>query len=214
MCQKAQMTAPIIFYFDLISPFARLGAIGVERLAAELGRPVEWRPVLIGITILEIMGMKPLPLTPLKGPYLKRDLERLSEWLGVPVPRHNLTKINSVTACRAFLLLKREDEAAAQRFGRAVFERLFSEGRDITRIPDVMEAAEAAGVASPSLEAALAGPEAKDMLRRAVDEAVAAGVFGVPTFVADGEMFWGNDHLWMLEHWVRHHDFRARGPGA
>ena len=179
-----------------------------------VNQPVFATMVMIGITVLEIMGMKPLPLTPLKGPYLKRDLERLSEWLSVPVPRHNLTKINSVAACRAFLLLKREDEAAAQRFGRAVFDRLFTDGRDITRIPDVMEAAEAAGVASPSLEAALAGQEAKDMLRRAVDEAVAAGVFGVPTFVADGEMFWGNDHLWMLEHWVRHHDFRARGPGA
>ena len=98
MCEKARMTAPILFYFDFISPFARLGAIGIERLAAELGRPVEWRPVLIGVTVLEIMGMKPLPLTPLKGPYLKRDLERLSEWLDVPVPRHGLKGINSVAA--------------------------------------------------------------------------------------------------------------------
>ncbi len=212
MCEDEPMTAPIVFYFDFISPFARLGAIGIERLASKLGRSVEWRPVLIGITVLQIMGMKPLPLTPLKGPYLKRDLERLSEWLGVPVPRHGLTGVNSVIASRAFLLLKREDEACAQRFGRAIFDRLFAQGLDITRLEDVLAVAREVGVYSASLEETLGSPEAKDLLRRAVDDAVAAGIFGVPTFVADGETFWGNDHLWMVEQWVRHHDFRVGGP--
>ena len=53
----------IEFYFDPISPFAYLGSIQIERMAARLGRSVEWKPVLIGVTILKVMGLKPLPDT-------------------------------------------------------------------------------------------------------------------------------------------------------
>ena len=58
----------IEFYFDPISPFAYLGSVQIERLATRLNRRVEWKPVLIEITILKVMGLKPLPETPLKGP--------------------------------------------------------------------------------------------------------------------------------------------------
>ena len=78
----------IEFYFDPISPFAYLGSIQIERLAARLGRSVEWKPVLIGITILKVMGLKPLPETPLKGPYLKHDAVRLAEYFDVPFHYH------------------------------------------------------------------------------------------------------------------------------
>ena len=69
---------PIDFYFDLISPFAYIGSTQIEALAARHGRSVTWRPVLLGVTVLKIMGMKPLPQYPLKGPYLARDMARLA----------------------------------------------------------------------------------------------------------------------------------------
>src|SRR3954465_5671288 len=74
---------PIEFYFDPISPFAYLGSIQIERMAERLDRPVEWKPVLIGVTILKVMGLKPLPDTPLKGPYLKHDAIHLAEYFDV-----------------------------------------------------------------------------------------------------------------------------------
>ena len=46
----------IEFYFDPIWPFAYLGSIEIERVATRLGREVVWKPVLIGITILKVMG--------------------------------------------------------------------------------------------------------------------------------------------------------------
>jgi 2-hydroxychromene-2-carboxylate isomerase len=47
----------------------------------------------------------------------------------------------------------------------------------------------------------------KAALKSAVEAAIAKGVFGVPTFIVDGEMIWGVDRLWMLEHWLRHGDW-------
>ena len=194
---------PIIFYFDFVSPFAYLGSIAIERLAAELGRKVEWRPVLVGVTVLKIMESKPLPEIPLKGPYLKRDLERLCAWFGVEVPRHALAKVSSVSACEAFLAIAQCDPDGAKRFAQAVFERLWREGRDISAPADFADLARRHGLENGELGT----PASRARLRSAVNGAVERGVFGVPSFVADGELFFGNDHLWMLEHWLETHSF-------
>src|SRR5690242_4987843 len=121
---------PIQFYFDPISPFAYLGSVEIERLAARLGREVEWKPVLIGITVLKVMGLKPIPETPLKWPYLKRDAVRLAEYYGVPFRYHGLSGINSLAALRAFALLKERDPQLAKALAQRVFERLWVRGQD------------------------------------------------------------------------------------
>ena len=122
----------IEFYFDPISPFAYLGSIQIERLAARLGRSVEWKPVLIGVTILKVMGLKPLPETPLKGPYLKHDAVRLAEYFDVPFRYHGLTGINSLAALRAFVVLKERDAGLAKSLAQKIFSRLWVRGLNIT----------------------------------------------------------------------------------
>ena len=204
------MTTPIIFYFDPISPFGYIGSVEIERVAARLGRDVDWRPVLIGVTVLKVMGMKPLREYPLKGPYLERDMERLAAYFDAPLRKHNLKGVNSLAACRAFLWIKARDAAVAKRFAQAIYAKLWTRGEDITPVAAVVAEAESLGVNPEKLRDALAGDEAKHALQKSVEEAIALGVFGAPTFIADGETFWGNDHIWMLEHWLRHHDFRRR----
>src|SRR5215203_1567796 len=106
----------IEFYFDPISPFAYLGSVQIERVAARLGREVEWRPVLIGVMVLKVMGLKPVPETPLKGPYMQQDAVRLAEYFDVPFRYHGLKGINALAALRAFLVLKQRDAALAKSF--------------------------------------------------------------------------------------------------
>jgi len=57
------------------------------------------------------------------------------------------------------------------------------------------------------IRAAWADPVWKDRLKRANDEALAAGVFGAPFFVVDGEPFWGNDRKPQIERWLSHGPF-------
>ncbi len=201
------MPAPIEFYFDFISPFGYIGSVHIERVAAKHGREVDWRPILLGVTVLKIMGMKPLPLTPLKGPWLDRDRERLSSLFDVPLRKHGLKGVNSLAASRAFLWLKARDEALAKRFAQAIYARLWLDGVDITPAETVIAEAAALGVDAARLGAALETAEAKAALNDCVAAAVDKGVFGSPFFIADGEGFFGNDHFWMLEHWLQHHHF-------
>ena len=198
----------IEFYFDPISPFAYLGSIQIERVAARLGRNVEWKPVLIGVTILKVMGLKPLPETPLKGPYLKHDAVRLAEYFDVPFRYHGLTGINSLAALRAFVVLKERDAGLAKSLAQRVFGRLWVRGLDITGAHDIAEEAKDLGIDVPALLRDIETDHVKRALKQQVDAAIQAGVFGVPYFVVDGEPIWGVDRMWMVEHWGTRHTWR------
>jgi len=202
---------PIEFYFDLLSPFGYLGSTQIERIAARHGREVDWRPVLIGVTVLKVMGLKPVADTPLKGPYSKRDALRLATWLGVPFRFHGLTGVNSLAASRAFLWIKQRDAALAKRFAARIYERLWVRAEDITPPEAAAEEAAALGIDRTELLTALGHDEAKRALKDAVDRAIERGVFGVPFFIADDEPFWGCDHLPMLEYWLEHHTWTRPG---
>jgi 2-hydroxychromene-2-carboxylate isomerase len=203
--------APIAFFFDFVSPYAYLALSRAEQLAAAFGRALDLRPVLLGVTVMRVMGLKPVPQTPLKGPYARADVERLALLHSVPFRHHGLPEVNPVAAMRAFLSIKQHDPLAAHAFARRVFERLWVQGKDISAPEQFGEDVAAVGCDAGAVQAACATAEARDALRAAVDDAIAQGVFGVPFFIADGESFWGGDRLPMLEHWLTHHSWQ---PGA
>ncbi len=196
--------APIEFYFDFISPYAYLGSTQVDALAERYGRQVDWRPVLIGITILKVMGLKPLLETPLKGKYLYQDAPRMARLFGVPFRHHGMKGINSLAASRAYLYLKGKDPELARRFAQAIYRTLWVDGRDITPPEVAVEVGQTLGVPRDELIANLESEAAKDALKSSVDAAIAKGVFGVPYFIVDEQPIWGSDRLWMLEHWLAH----------
>lgn len=203
----AARPAPIEFYFDLVSPYGYLASTQIEALAARYGREVDWKPVLLGITVMKIMGLPPLMQTPLKKDYVLHDKARMARLLGVPMAAHGLDGVNSLAASRAFLWLKARDTGLAKRFAKRIYARLWVEGRDITPPDVVADEAAALGADRAEVLDAVDSAEMKQALKDAVAAAVAKGVFGVPTFIVDGEPLWGVDRLWMLEHWLRHGDW-------
>ncbi len=203
-------TKPIIFYFDPISPFGYLGSVQIERFAKAHNRQVEWRPILIGVTIVKVMGLRPLPETPLKGDYLRRDIVRLSEYFDIPYQHHGLKGISSVNALRAFVFLNEEDHRVAKLFAQRIFDRLWVRHLNISNVDDVLEEAGAIGVDTTTLQAAISSEPVKTLLKQKIDDAIAAGVFGAPFFVVDGEPIWGVDRMWMIEQWITHHSWSGR----
>lgn len=196
---------PIKFYFDFISPFAYLGSVAVERLAARLGRDVAWRPVLVGITILKIMGMKPLPETPLKGPYLQRDFVRQAGYLDVPLAGDAAPITQSIAPLppmRAFTMLNETDSALAKRFGQEVFHTRWVRRENPSTPEGLTGIGRRLGIDPDRLIAANDDKAVKERLTILVNDAIAQGVFGVPTFQVGTELFWGADHLPQLERWL------------
>jgi 2-hydroxychromene-2-carboxylate isomerase len=79
----------------------------------------------------------------------------------------------------------------------------WSEGRDITSDSVVHEVADSMGLNGKQLLDKIHTDEIKQRLRLQTETAIQAGVFGVPSFVVDGEIFWGNDRLHFLKAYLQ-----------
>lgn len=200
------MSRPIEFWFDFLSPYGYIGGMRIEELAAAYGRDVTWRPFLVGVTVMQIMGMKPLMETPLKQDYMGIDRPRLAQVMGVPfaIPEIDGESMNSLAAARAFYWIAESNPDTAREFAKRVLKYLWVDGQDISAAEDIAALAEPLGIEKAALLDAVASPEVKDKLRQATDEAISRSIFGAPFFIVDDQPIWGADRLWMVEHWLKY----------
>jgi 2-hydroxychromene-2-carboxylate isomerase len=193
---------PIDFYFEFSSPYGYIASGVVDAFEQRIGRPVRWRPILLG-PVFKITGQPPLVEIPMKGAYSKMDFCRSARLHGVPYRHPEKFPIGTVAALRAFYWVDERDPVLARALAKALYGAYFAAGRDIGTPATVIEVAKDVGVDGSALSAALEDPAVKERAKAQVDAAIAAGVFGSPFFVVDGEPFWGVDRLPMAEEWIR-----------
>lgn len=180
------------WYFDFVSPFAYLQC---ERLAGLPSRlSVRYKPVLFA-ALLDAHGQKGPAEIPGKRAFTYRFVVWQARQLGVPIKFPHVHPFNPLPLLRLAIAC---DAAPAQ--VQRIFRFVWRDGR----LPDLpIEWAElASDLGMPDAQARIADPEVKDALRRNTDEAIARGVFGVPTVDFDGELFWGEDATPMLRDWL------------
>ena len=194
--------APVAFYFEFSSPYGYIASQVADDLERRIGRSLDWRPILLG-PVFKVTGTGPLTQIPLKGDYSRRDFDRSARQLKVPYRHPDNFPIGTVAACRAFYWLKDRDPAAARKLASALYRAYFVDNRDIGTPVTVLAVAKEAGFDAGALEAAIGELPIKERVKREVDEAIGAGVFGSPFFIVDGEPFWGVDRIPMLEAWVK-----------
>jgi 2-hydroxychromene-2-carboxylate isomerase len=195
------MNRAIDFYFDFSSPYGYLAACRIEALAAKYGRTVNWRPFLLGV-VFKQTGMAPLTQIPIKGDYVKRDFERSARFYGIAFRMPPMFPIASQAPARIVLWAKAREPALAARLALALYEAYFRDGLDISNPDIAADVAGKIGVDRVAARACIDDPAIKDLLKREVEQAIQAGVFGSPFVVVDGESFWGHDRFDQLEHWL------------
>lgn len=194
--------SPIEFWFDFASGYAYFAAHGIDALGQRVGRPVLWRPFLLG-TAFQVTGARGLSATPLKRDYALVDWQRLARRAGIPFvlpPGHPAI---TLPAARAFYWIEDRDADLARAFARAVFAGIYSGRLDAGSAPAIAGLAAGLGIDPQALLTALADPVLKARVRTISESAIAAGVFGSPFFLVDGEPFWGADRMEMMEDWIR-----------
>jgi 2-hydroxychromene-2-carboxylate isomerase len=192
---------PIDFYFDFSSPYGYFAAEKIDGIAARHGRIVTWRPILLG-AIFKVTGQQPLPAIPLKGGYIRQDLERSARLLELPFRVPSRFPIATTAACRAFYSVTDGDPDLGKRLALALYAAYFVQDRDISS-PDVtVDVATQVGIPREEMQRALNEPALKDRLRTEVDDALSRGVFGSPYFIVDDEPFWGSDRLDQVDRWL------------
>lgn len=193
---------PITFWFDFGSPYAWLASTQVEATARRCGRAVQWRAILLGV-IFRTTGAVPLSEQRLRGDYARRDLARLARRMGLPFATATPPPATSLALARVFHAIALTDAGLAARFAAEAFMATFAHGEALDGLDAAHSLAARLGPAAEAAAAEALSPAAREALRAATREALAEGVFGAPFFVADGEPFWGQDRLPMLEAWLR-----------
>ena len=193
---------PVDFYFEFSSPYGYIATQLAEDFEKRIGRPLRWRPILLG-PVFKLTGQSPLTEVPLKGDYSKRDFQRSAGLHKVAYQHPAKFPIGTVAAMRAFYWVADRDPALARKLAKALYAAYFVDGIDIGAAPAVIEIAESVGVDAAALATALEDPALKERAKKEVEGAIAAGVFGSPFFIVDGEPFWGVDRMPMMEQWIR-----------
>ena len=194
--------APIEFYFEFSSPYGYIASQLADGLGKRTGRALVWRPILLG-PVFKATGQAPLVDIPMKGDYSRRDFVRSASFHRVPFAMPPKFPIGTVAAVRAFYWTDDRDPAQARALAKALYKAYFAEGRDIGAPETVIEVARGIGIDAAQLQAALGDAAVKERAKKEVDDAMARGVFGSPFFIVDGEPFWGNDRIPMLEEWLK-----------
>jgi len=186
----------IEFFFDVSSPWTWLGFESIQPLAADLGVPIAWKPILVGGVFNAVNPSvyegraNPVPA---KARYMKKDLADWARLQGMTIHfPPTVFPVNSVKAMRACCWLGQD----CVPFARRAFTAYWSEDRDISQDTEIATLARDAGIDPEALFAAIATDAVKADLRSNTEALIARGGFGSPTiFVGGDDMYFGNDRM-------------------
>jgi 2-hydroxychromene-2-carboxylate isomerase len=195
---------PVIdFWYEFASTYSYPAAMRIERLAADAGVIVRWRPFLLGPLFKELgWNDSPFNIYAAKGRYMWRDLARICEADGLPLKLPPVRFPQSgLKAAR--LAMAGDKDGWTPAFTRAVFTANYAEQKDISDEATLRAILAGLGVDADGALAAANMPETKEALRAATEEAKARGLFGAPSFTVGDELFWGNDRLEAALAWAK-----------
>ncbi|KVG30628.1 2-hydroxychromene-2-carboxylate isomerase [Burkholderia ubonensis] len=171
------------WYFDFVSPFAYLQLEQFERLPPTLA--IEPRPIVLG-ALLAHWGQKAPAEIAAKRVFTYRHAQYRADKLGIPFRMPPAHPFNPIKPLRLAIAMGGSLDTI-----RRIFRHIWRDGHDVASPEGFAALCDAVGY--PEGVSAVDAQDVKDALRAHTDHAIAHGVFGVPTFEWDGELFWGED---------------------
>jgi 2-hydroxychromene-2-carboxylate isomerase len=181
------MATSVDWYFDFVSPYSY---ICLHRLP-EISNPITYKPVLFA-GLLNHFGQKGPAEIPAKRRWTYRWCTWWAKELGVPFRFPAAHPFNPLQHLRLALACGSKPEAV-----KRIFEWIWMTGENASDPERFSRLCADLGVEAETLG------EMKEPLRRSTEDAAARGVFGVPSFVVDGEVFWGADSVEFLNAFLK-----------
>jgi len=194
----------VAYYFTPVSPWTYLGHERFRAIAKAADARVEVLPVDYG-AIFPISGGLPLAKrAPQRQAYRLVELRRFSEALELPLNlQPAFFPVDASPAARLIVATERAaGPSAALTLAGAMMRAVWAEERHLAE-RDTLAALLAENALAASLLAESEGPEVQARFEANTQRAIAAGVFGAPSYVVGGEIFWGQDRLDFLERRLR-----------
>ena len=188
--------AHVDFYYDIVCPYAYLGSTQIQAIADRCGASITYKPILLG-GVLQSVGSPTVPMDampPSKARHNLLDIQRRADLWKVPLNFPNGHPRRSVHCMRTIVA---SGDAGVETM-HALYKADWVDELDIAG-PDVVAQVLTAAKLNPEWSSQATEQSIKDELRSKTAEAVERGVFGVPTCIVEGELFWGQDRMDFVE---------------
>jgi 2-hydroxychromene-2-carboxylate isomerase len=195
------MTITIDYYLAPQSPWTYLGHERFVQIARQAGAAVRVMPVDLGGKVFPVSGGLPLgQRAPQRQAYRLVELERWRLFLGMPlVIKPKFFPVPGDAAARLIIAVDRADGSdAALAITGAVLKAVWADERNINDADTLRTLLAECGL-QPQRADEAAAPEVQASYERYTQQAIAAQVFGSPSYVVGGEIFWGQDRLDFLQ---------------
>ncbi|NQU61966.1 MAG: 2-hydroxychromene-2-carboxylate isomerase [Rhodospirillales bacterium] len=193
------MTKTIDYYFALISPFAYVGDAELTKMAERHGATIRRRPVELGKIFPETGGI-PLPKrSPARQAYRLVELDRVSKFRGVEINLQPKFFPAAEWPAAGMVVAAEKQGLDSGALVNGILKACWTEERDIADVDTLKAIAEERGLDGQALLDAAKDEVIKAAYSANTEEALAAGVFGSPSYVYNDEVFWGQDRLEYLD---------------
>ncbi len=191
----------IEYFYSAHSAFAYLGSRRFMEIASAAGRKIVHRPYYLNRAI-EGVGSVPTRDRPQnhRAYYFRREIDRWAEHRDAPVMEGYPTKHwADMTLANCMLIATARDGADANALAHAMLQGHWRDNADLSDRDTLVALARGIDVDPDPLLAAAEAPEINAVYLANTDEAIERSVFGSPTYFVDGDMFYGQDHLELVE---------------
>lgn len=205
------LTKNVDFYYSIGSRYSYLAATQIDRLKQETGCHIEWHPIN-SVRLISQREASPFEGKPISGQYewtyRELDAQRWAKLYGVPYiePRGRVQFDSELLAlaCAAAKRLGKVEE-----YSRLLFAAMFQDSLTKIEEQECIACAEKCGICASDFHDTLVAKETIDRLNTTINNAHQCGIFGVPTFIVENEIFWGNDRVILLSHHLKNNVARA-----
>ena len=189
----------IDYYFSLVSPWAYIGHAPFMDIVERHGIEINYKPVFLGRVFAETGGLPLAQRHPARQRYRLVELQRWREKRGLSFnlqPKHWPFDVNLADR---FVIAIAVSGKSPDAFLRRAYAALWEEERNLGDPLVLAELAEQAGLDSSTHMDIATGSTTEAIYALNLENAVGGGVFGSPAYVLDGEVFWGQDRLDLLD---------------
>ena len=186
------MIKPFEFYFDFASPYAFLAHKKIRKIEKENLIKIEYMPILLG-ALFKLTGIKANIDIPIKGKYMVKDCKLWAEKYNIEFKFNSHFPIITLDLMRCVLVAEKKN--FDQNFVNKFFDAIWKDGLNLNDKIIVDKLLRNLDINPETFLMESIEPSIKDELKNRTDAAYNKGIFGVPSFIVNNKIFWGQDRL-------------------
>ena len=186
------MTKFIDFYFDFSSPYAYIGYKEIKKLEKKNPFKIKYMPIFLG-GLHNAAGITPAAFIKLKSKYMIEDTKLVSKKKNISFHFNSYFPIKTVNFMRGVLIAEKDN--SEKNFVEKIFNAIWMDGLNMNDPIVINKVLKNIDLNPEIFLKKVSDQKVKDKLRKLTDDALKKKIFGVPTFVVNKKIFWGQDRL-------------------